>query len=245
MAEGTISKYVATSSNSSISNSNPIGELFLTKMLSNPNYATKIILPGQRGVVQGFCEGPFSFSASTNWKAIADVSQIEDQFAAGYAILSAGTGLTGDQNTRPQMSFKQVRGTELRYGGTNMPTFQIKLILPSYDPNAKQSATDSVRLLMQCVMPSYEGTVIGPQLAAPLGYAVSFSSDQQNDVAVGTCEIVRGKFFRATGMLIKQVSVSFSQECMTDGKPLYVEANIEFHSWRMSNYEEAMSWITV
>lgn len=245
MAQGSISKYTGSSSRSS-SSSNPIGELFLTKMLSNPNYETKIILPGNKGVVKGFCEGPFSFSASADWKPIADVSQIEDQFAAGYAILSAfGAQANGNQNTVPQLSFKQVRGTELRYGGSNLPVFQIKLILPSYDPNANQSPTEATKLLMSCVLPTYEGTAVGDQLAAPLGYSVTFNTNQRQDSAVGTCTVKRGKFFEASGVLIKQVSVSFSQECMTDGKPLYVEANLEFQPWRMMEYTELMNWIKV
>ena len=223
-----------------------VGNLFLTKMLKNPNYKTTITLPGGNGIVTGFCEGPFAFQGKADWKPIVDLGSLENDANSLFAILSAGKGLMGDENISAQMSFKQVRGTELRWAGSGIPIFQMKLILPSYDSAAKQSPMDSVRLLMGCVYPSYSDTEhAGAQLTAPLGYGFSFRMNQHNDAVNGTVTVSRGKFFKAPGMLIHSVSSSFSQECMEDGYPLYTEVNIEFGPWRMPSYEQVMKWFII
>lgn len=241
MATGSIGKYVNTDGNSS--GRSIVGQLFLTKMLKNPHYRTTVTLPGTMGQVVGFCEGPFSFSGSADWKSLIDLGQIEDQVSAAYALTSTITNqATGNENS--QLSFKQVRGTELRYSGSGTPTFQFKLILPSYDPNASLSPLQAVRLLYRCVFPEYTTTESGLQvLKAPLGYGITSGTTARQDVPFGTVTITRGKFFKAPNMLIRQVSTEFSQECMEDGKPLYINANIEAIPWRCTHYEEAMSWI--
>lgn len=244
MANGSISAYKGSRTPTGKgSSSSIVGQLFLSKMLSNPNYKTTITLPGNMGVVSGFCEGPFAFNGSADWKPIADLGQVEDQFAAAYAVFSAFNRQAGNETSTGQLSFKQIRGTEMRYGGSGCPTFQVKLILPSYNANAKQSPLDSVKLLMACVYPRYAGTSLaGDQLEAPLGYDIKFNSNQQNDAPINTVTVERGRFFKAHNMLVKQVSTTFSQECMEDGYPLYIEANIEFQPWRTPDYKTAMSW---
>lgn len=224
-----------------------IGELFMTKMLSNPNYATRIVLPGNMGVVKGFCEGPFAFQGKADWKPIVDLSAAEDAAASAYAASAAIASVTNkniSSDQLAQLSFKQIRGSEMRYAGSACPVFQLKLILPSYDSRAKQSPVDSVKLLMACVFPKYVDTSLaGAQQQAPLGYGIQGADNQRNDrPSGGTVTITRGKFFKATDMLIQSVSSTFSQECMEDGYPLYVEANIEFIPWRTPDYETAMSW---
>lgn len=246
--KGTVSSYVKgrTPMGSSRASS-LIGELFMTKMLSNPNYATSITLPNSKGIVTGFCEGPFAFQGKSDWKPIVDISSAEDAAAAfvsaGKALASTQGNLTNEQLA--QLSFKQIRGTEMRYAGSGNPVFQMKLILPSYDANAKQSPLDSVRMLMACVYPEYVDTAVGKQQRAPLGYGIKGAEDQAQDVPLGTVIIKRGKFFYAPQMLIQSVSTTFSQEVMTDGFPLYVEANIEFIHWRTPDYATVMSWFKI
>lgn len=242
MADGKVGIFQGRTPTGRTSSYSAVGELFLTKMLKNPNYRTTITLPQNMGVVSGFCDGPFAFQGKAEWKPMADVSQAEDAAAALYAV---GAGFAGQATgqAHAQLSFKQVRATEMRYSGTPSPVFQIKLILPSYDANARRSPIDDVRLLMACVFPRYTDTeAAGAQLEAPLGYTVTYAGNQQNDAPVNTVTIRRGKFFRADGMLIQSVSSSFSQEVMEDGYPLYVEANIEFIPWRTPEYDTAMNW---
>ncbi len=242
MAKGIISKYTSGTSSSGVGSS-MAGQLFLTKMLKNPNYKTTITLPGSMGQVVGFCEGPFSFSGTADWKPIVDLGQLEDQLSSAYAITSTlSNQATG--NKAAQLSFKQVRGTEMRYSGSGTPTFQFKLILPSYDPNASLKPIQAVRLLLRCVFPEYTQTGSGLQmLQAPLGYGITSGTTAGQDTPFGTVTITRGKFFKAPNMLVKSVSTEFSQECMEDGKPLYVNANIEVIPWRCTHYSEAMSWL--
>ena len=248
MAEGKIERYVPTQGRRPTGrNSSVVGDLFLTKMLNNPNYRTIITLPNSMGVVTGFCEGPFAFQGKADWKPIADIGGLEDQAAAIYAgkqalASLANKGMSSEQLA--QLSFKQIRGSEMRYAGSGCPVFQMKLILPSYDASANQSPLDSVRLLMQCVYPKYVDTSwAGAQQQAPLGYGIQAADNQRNDTpSGGTVSVQRGKFFEAHNMLINSVSSTFSQECMEDGYPLYVECNIEFIPWRTPDYETAMSW---
>lgn len=223
------------------------GDLFLTRMMNNPNYKTSIFLPNNLGVVTGYCEGPFAFQGKADWKPIANVGQYEEAVAAldaGRKALGTAMGADMSQDDLTQLSFKQIRGSEMRYAGSGCPVFQIKLILPSYDAAARQSPMDSLKLLMMCVYPEYrQNSTIGRQQAAPLGYGIRGASDQANDApSGGTVLVKRGRFFRAPNMLIQSVSSSFSQECMTDGYPLYIEANIEFIPWRTPDYATAMSW---
>ena len=247
--EGEISKF-ALKGRTPTGSSSLVGQLFLSKMLNNPNYATTISLPGTMGIVTGFCEGPFAFQGSADWKPIVDLGSIEDSFAAAYAGGAALASLMNRELTNDQLaqlSFKQIRGSEMRYAGSSCPIFQMKLILPSYDASARQTPMDSVRLLMACVFPSYVDTAFaGAQQQAPLGYGIQGAADQRNDVpSGGTVTVTRGKFFKAPNMLIKSVSSTFSQECMEDGYPLYIEANIEFMPWRTPDYKTAMNWFRI
>lgn len=248
MAEGSISLYKGRTPTGK--GSSAIGDLFLTKMLKNPNYKTTITLPNSMGVVTGFCEGPFSFHGKADWKPIVDLGGAEDTAASIYAGAAAIGGLMNKDlspDQLAQLSFKQIRGSEMRYAGSGCPVFQLKLILPSYDASAKQSPIDSVRLLMACVYPRYVDTAYaGAQQQAPLGYGIRGADNQRNDApSGGTVTITRGRFFKAPNMLIQSVSSSFSQECMEDGYPLYIEANIEFIPWRTPDYETAMSWFGI
>lgn len=244
-SEGTIGRFTGNNSNKNSSyGQSSIGELFLTKMLSNPNYKTVITLPNSMGRVTGFCEGPFSFSGTADWKPIIDLGQAEDQVAAVTSVAAAFGGQMNPGTEKVgQFSFKQIRGTEMRYSGSGTPTFQIKLILPSYDSNAKQKPIDSVKLLMACVFPQYKTLgAVGDQLQAPLGYGIIFNENQRSDAPYNTVSLRRGRFFYARDLLIRQVSSEFSQECMEDGYPLYTAVNIELIPWRMLDYKEAMSW---
>lgn len=248
--QGTIGKFSTGGRKPTGKGRSLIGDLFLTKMLKNPNYKTTISLPGSTGVVSGFCEGPFAFQGAADWKPIADLGALEEAvssaYAGGLALASLGNkNLSNEQLA--QLSFKQIRGSEMRYAGSGNPVFQMKLILPSYDARAKQSPIDSVKLLMACVYPEYVDTKFaGAQQQAPLGYGIAGADNQMNDrPSGGTVTISRGRFFRAPNMLIKSVSSTFSQECMEDGYPLYVEANIEFIHWRTPSYETAMSWFGI
>lgn len=249
MAEGIIEKFIPKGRRGLGGNSSVVGELFLTKMLSNPNYKTVITLPNSMGVVTGFCEGPFAFQGKADWKPIADIGGLEDQAAAIYAGKQVLAGLANKEmsdDQLAQLSFKQIRGSEMRYAGSGCPVFQMKLILPSYDANANQSPLDSVRLLMKCVYPSYVDTSwAGAQQQAPLGYGIRPADNQRNDAPTGTVSVQRGKFFEAHNMLVNSVSSTFSQECMEDGYPLYVECNIEFIPWRTPDYETAMNWFKI
>ena len=247
--QGTIGKYAAGSRRPTARRS-LIGDLFLTKMLQNPNYKTTITLPGNSGVISGFCEGPFAFQGVSDWKPIADLGSVEDTanaLYAGSAVLNSVLNPNVSNEDLTQLSFKQIRGTEMRYAGSGNPVFQMKLILPSYDASARQSPLDSVRLLMACVYPAYVDTkYAGSMQQAPLGYGIKGATNQANDVpSGGTVTISRGKFFKAPNMLIKSVSSTFSQECMEDGYPLYIEANIEFIHWRTPSYEIAMKWFGI
>lgn len=244
--QGTLGTY-STGSRKPTSGKSLIGDLFLTKMLKNPNYRTLITLPGELGYVTGFCEGPFAFQGAADWKPIADIGGAEDTVAAAYAGGLAIASLANknmNNDDLAQLSFKQIRGSEMRYAGSGCPIFQIKLILPSYDASAKQSPLDSVKLLMACVYPDYVDTKFaGAQQQAPLGYGIKGGDNQRNDTpSGGTVTVSRGRFFKAPHMLVKSVSSSFSQECMEDGYPLYVEANIEFMPWRTPDYKTAMNW---
>lgn len=241
-----LKRYIGTRRPSGSSKSR-IGELFMTKMLQNPNYSTRIVLPGSMGVVTGFCEGPFAFQGAADWKPIANIGDIEESLASAYAgglTLASLANKDLSNEDLAQLSFKQIRGSEMRYAGSGCPIFQLKLILPSYDANAKQSPVDSIKLLMMCVYPRYVDTKhAGAQQQAPLGYGIRGADNQRNDAPSGGCvTVARGKFFYAPNMLVKSVSSSFSQECMEDGYPLYIEANIEFMPWRTPDYETAMSW---
>lgn len=79
------------------------------------------------------------------------------------------------------------------------------------------------------------------QFVAPLGYnfnlnlnsGSSFKDKFLNSVSVaGTVTVRIGKWFRMSGLVVKDVSLSFSSEIMTDGLPLYAEATVSLESWK-------------
>lgn len=241
MAEGIIKRFTAnrTPTNTSKTGS-VIGKLFLTKMLSNPNYKTTITLPNNMGVVTGFCDGPFGFQGKADWKPLLD---LDSTVEAGNQIIAAAqaTASTADVDSAmlQQVNFKSVRATESRWAGSDSPVFNLKLILPSYDSSARRAPMDSVGLLMACVYPTYKSEVM---MNAPLGYGIQAGATSKEDVPINTVWVKRGKFFSAPHQVIRSVSCSFSQEVMEDGYPLYVEANIEFVPWRMPDYKTVMSY---
>jgi hypothetical protein len=244
VSSGKISTYSSKASSALSSTQSVIGQLFLSKLKSNPNYTTTFTLPGSMGIVTGFCEGGIAFQGTADWKPICDLGSIEDTAAAVQAAWAAFASQSNPDKSYSQTSFKQVRGTEMRYSGSNCPAFQLKLILPSYDSSAKQTPMEAVRLLMRSVYPEYgDVNMLGTQLQAPLGYGIRFSGqNQQADTPFNTVAVRKGKYFYMPHALIKSVSSTFSGEVMTDGMPLYTEVNIEFIPWRTPSYSEAMKW---
>ena len=241
MAEGTIKKFTATRKpTNTAKTSSVIGKLFLTKMLSNPNYKTTITLPNNMGVVTGFCDGPFGFQGKADWKPLLDLDSYTEQFNQIAAALQAtASSADVDPALLNQINFKSVRATESRWSGSDSPVFNLKFIMPSYDSSARRAPMDSMALLMACVYPSFKSEV---SMQAPLGYGIQAGKTSVEDRPINTVWVKRGKFFSAPNQVMRSVSCSFSQEVMEDGYPLYIEANIEFVPWRMPDYKTVMSY---
>lgn len=79
------------------------------------------------------------------------------------------------------------------------------------------------------------------QFVAPLGYNFNLNLNAGstlkdkflNSVSVsGTVTVRIGRWFRMSGLIVKDVSLSFSNEIMTDGLPLYAEASVSLESWK-------------
>lgn len=246
MAEGKISRFIETKTSSTTSYSK-IGDLFITKMLSNPNYKTEIRFMSDQSVVTGFSEGPFALQAKANYKPVADFSSAEQALSdvkAGVQMVwgagNAATGATVSPETLQQANFKCLRATELRWAGSDSPVFNLKLIIPSYDRGALRKPKDQVKRLLRCIYPTYENEW---SMLAPENYKITPGATAMQDIPVNTCTITRGKYFRAAHQLITSVSVTMSQEIMEDGQPLYFEANIDFVPWRTPDANDIIKYL--
>lgn len=202
---------------------------------------------GDRPYIKAFMINPMSWSASNTWEGLHQgfgaVKDFHEQWTKKLEVVGGETSFK-----RGGMSANAgITETIARYAGSQKPTFNINIMLISLDPqdNIIKPAMD---LLKGC----YPKSAKMGLMEAPYGYISGWTGGNDNEdenqedgtksaplsTAKGTWDIQIGKWFRCMNLVMNSCNLNFSQQCTPDGKPLYIEAQLVFETWRLITANE-------
>jgi hypothetical protein len=177
-----------------------------------------VLKEGESGVVSGFTSQGFSLTGSASWEG-KPVGTSGDG-----AMNMITTGLNSMGTSIAQGSMTTRAATVRRWVSSEPAAFQIEFILVAYRQG--MDIRKDVGKLFRCVYPDGSG-LLGFGMMAPMGYTPSAGSAQN------TATLKVGKWFRADGLLVDDVSAEFSREVTQDGYPLYANVSVSLSPWRM------------
>lgn len=200
------------------------------------NAKVRIRLPAGAGggVVSGFTQDPFSIAgaASFEGKQVGHYDQFDGILnAVGMLANTAGAGISNFTTlSRP--------ATNRRWTSSDPVQFPVNFMLVAYKEgiDVRQDAAK----LFRCVYPA--GGVsesFDVAMLAPMGYAYEINKHNGNTI---TLQI--GKWFKADGLLMDNVQVTFSREVVSNGTPLYAEVSLTLSPWRMVYADDIAGYIT-
>lgn len=213
-------------------NSRPLFSTQLEQLMSNPDYQAKIFLPNGT-VVKGFLEADFSFGGQADYASMSDaMGDSQGTLQSGMNVATAAkNSVTGGNSSAPVLkSFVQ---TVLDFVGTGSTEFQINIKLIATRP------TDNVVAEYKKLIPAVfsEGGGSLQLMKAPFGYARSLTT-----MTAGGCTLAIGSWFRASKLLIKSVTPSFSREIISNGTPLSATIAITLTMFRSPSAEDVQGW---
>jgi hypothetical protein len=194
--------------------------------------------------VQGIMLNDLSINGSNDFSQAVQ-SQVADKLSGVVDTLSTGVGALGQfggadggaiseaiQNFAP----RTLGQTIMRWGGSSKPVFNISLLFLKI--RTRDNIAQKVTSLYQTVLPlEQDQTVVGgnslTRIRAPLGYIATTEK-----VAQGTLALSVGSWFRATNLVMRDVSFTFSKEVSTDGFPLYAVGSVTLEPFRMISFRE-------
>lgn len=208
--------------------------------LLRTNTAAKIVISGPMGTVEGFITDEIALDAAAEHNAPL-YSAAQEHLSQAYDRLKAGFGAAGGGGVLPNISPVALEQSVASWTGTSKPSFNLKMVFVAMhsglDGNAPDDVRQSVMKLYRTVYPT--GVSVGKAtfLKAPLDYA------PQGDRARGTITVAVGKWFRATGQIMKNVSFSFSKQSVQNGTPLYAHGSITFEPFRAVTIADISGYI--
>lgn len=202
--------------------------LDIESLQNNKYNSVGIILPEKYGgnwPSKKTCTGGFIKSSLV----VSGSADYADKFSLGGEILDAAgkaqaiTGMGGSQ-----VGTKTYEQTKAQFQGTNIPTFSIPIVLIATQPS-HDVRKEGVRILYS-VFPTGDDIV-----SAPFNWQGKDTTD--------TCGLYIGTWFKIpTGLLITSVDVTYSQEVIENGTPLYAEVTVAMRYWMQPKADELAKW---
>lgn len=205
--------------------------LDVDRLLANPN--SRMMITGlPRGTVVGFLQEGFGFRAGNVY---GNAFESEAQNKVGD-LLNKVAPVLGASQIR-LLSFDQ---TTESWTGPHKPSFSIKTTFIATKPT--DDMTEPVKALMQTVFPT-KG--VGSIIQAPMNYGPQLNIGGKKNLALsiqGTVALKIGTWFQAFGLIVENVHPKFSSQVIANGKPLYVEVDIELKPYRVISYDEFLGY---
>lgn len=205
--------------------------LDIAKLYSNPSATISIVHPGNQKTTVGLIEADFGFN-------ISSVFNSEDQMNANPVgnVLNAAANTTG---IGAQSVVANIRQTVSQWTGSTRPTFSVPITVIAYDPSIKPLDIASEFL-------SSVAFEFGPGgiLKAPNGYGVrKLTTDFGVQSFDGTWSLRIGRWFRAIGLVLVDVSATFSKEtAQAHNQPMVASINLTFSPAILPDKAMVKSW---
>lgn len=111
----------------------------------------------------------------------------------------------------------------LNWTGSKKPIFEISVVFIALKDDNENDVIRKCMDLYSAVFPTGGETLIS-LFKAPLGY--------NGASGAGTVVLEVGEWFRATGLVIKDVGFTYSKSCLRSGRPLFATGTIRFEPYR-------------
>jgi hypothetical protein len=149
------------------------------------------------------------------------------------AVAGAVAGKFG-YDSIPSFTLKTLEQSVSTWKGADRPSFSLRVLFVAV--RETDDVTVQVNKLYKGVFPSFQSAGVASVVLPPLNYL------PQGTSARGTVAVEIGKWFRATGLVIKNVSFKFSRSTLASGKPLYADGTVQFQTYRVLSYDEIQQW---
>lgn len=183
------------------------------------------------------------FSIGNNWNSISGITgEAANNVVAGTQIVQAT--LQSIIGTKFKSSIVPIFAEQYiaLWMGPTIPTFGVDVVLVNYNDN---DVRKDIMSLYSSVLPGGKTIGAGTILKVPLNYLPTTGGTQ------GTVTVSMGKWFRASGLVINEVSTQFSKEVVgvlntktqvVESVPLYATATITFKPKKAITYSEFMGY---
>lgn len=121
----------------------------------------------------------------------------------------------------------------LNWTGSKKPIFQINVVFIALKDNDEYDVINKANKLYEAVFPTGGRTLI-ETFKAPMGYNGSSGS--------GTVILEVGEWFRASGLVVKDVGFTYSKTCLRSGRPLFATGQIVLEPYRPVGWHQFSSW---
>jgi hypothetical protein len=134
----------------------------------------------------------------------------------------------------PSFTLKTLEQSVSTWKGAERPSFSLRVLFVA--TRETDDVTTQVNGLYRSVFPSFKSVGVASVVLPPLNYL------PQGITARGTVLVEIGKWFRATGLIIKSVNFKFSKSVLASGKPIYADGTVQFQAYRVLSYEDVSGW---
>lgn len=206
------------------------------RLEANPNY-TFIISGLTGGGVSGFYTSEVNINLANSYTSRKEV--LSDAAGAiglgGIADKAFGfIGTVGSVERLAGRSKTTRFETTKVWDGSNIPQFLIDYFFLGLSSDEINGPMDKVKRLQSAVLPS--GAVLGGYLRAPLGYKSNGN---------GTLTLTLGKWFRATRLVMTDMTVVPSKEVMENGRPISVSGTITLEPMEAITYDDLLGYYRI
>ncbi|WBU87742.1 hypothetical protein [Escherichia phage EP_H11] len=205
--------------------------LDIEKLYANPDARIVLVHPGNKSRTVGLIETDFGFDISSLFES-------GENLMAG--TLTRGANAVANTVGMDQMVIRNIRETIAQWRGSTKPVFPVTLTIISYNPSIRP--LDIVKEFLAGV--TYT-TKNGLMFGAPNGYSVTKATGNFNpDTAItGTWTLQIGQWFRATSLILVNVSTQYSKEiARSTGQPLWAKVQLSFTPAYLPDEDHVRSW---
>lgn len=212
-------------------------DLAIDALTSNPNTKVVLAIPSvSKGEeisqsVIAFTRGEFQFNLGNEFNQ-------PSVNAAQQGLSGAVNGIKNALNSLFNTQFIQERiqhpgQTINSWIGSRRPVFNVPLVFVAIRPG--DDVRESIKILSRAVTPTIVGTGLGQRYRAPLSYSVDLASAT---ALGGTITMEIGRWFRATGLVMKDMSSNISNIPTPSGLPLMAEATVTLEPFKAVTFRD-------
>ncbi|TMP46318.1 hypothetical protein CWB96_00355 [Pseudoalteromonas citrea] len=195
----------------------------------------RVLIGTPKGTVSGFTTESVTLSGASQWegKEAGHLEQLDEVARLAHSIGSVA-GMTTSQ-----MSLTSMASTRKHWLTSESPSIPLNFLIVAYKSGI--DVRKKVATLLSTVYPAGSAASIAGVdlfLKAPNNYKFTGLNS-----ASGLLSLKIGNWFDAQGLLMEDVSATFSKEITQDGTPLYAEISCTFTPWKLLTAEDAIAMI--